>query len=71
MTVGTVIFLFVALALQLEIIFDAINRYGDIDLLIRHNDAKEFKTVGLYASDCDPFLYEYSDYIEDWGYVTN
>lgn len=25
----------------------------------------------MYASDIDPILAEYSDYIEEWGYVTN
>lgn len=71
MTVGSVIFLFVALALQIEVIFAELYRYGPIDLIVKYNSAQYYKDeVYMFASDLDPVLREYSPYIEDWGYIT-
>lgn len=68
MTVSTVILLFVALALQIELIVIALFPYGQIDLQLRVS--AEAGHDKIYASQIDPVIAEYADYIEDWAYTT-
>lgn len=64
LTVGSVIFLFVALALQLEVLTRTQNVYGEVDLLVTETSSSH----KIYPANVDLILRANSNCIESWAY---
>lgn len=69
LTLGCIIFVIVASSIQLVLIDEG--NLGDINYSIlsdNFDDDDDFRL--MYASDVDPVIRQYQEYIEQWAYVT-
>ena len=70
LTVGTVIFLFVALSMQFNLLYVAQYNYGKIDIALTIDEGATSQNIYLTPNMIDPILMNYTDVIADFGYST-
>lgn len=56
LTVGAIIYMFLALAFQVQVLFAAQYHYGEVDMNVNYVIGILDEDSWVYASDCDPIL---------------